>query len=210
MGNIITFPKRKGTVVEQITAYFKDHWDEPVAKEVEEILTPTVWYGSDMLALQFVRVALMCKLFTEISKPNRELKPGEGWHIKFTYKDGLWTIAVVLSCEISETEMAKELAFLFNYTVLTTRICPDSEGDYIWPEITEVREGMLTLDSVRDVLAFYTLEHPKTEYKALTRSIITGSNNMVPISRRAKIGSIMYGTSVFVNVEAYGWKVVKE
>lgn len=210
MSNVIAFPKRKGTVVEEITAYFRDHWEDPVAKDVEEILLPTVGYGSDMLALQFVRAALMSKLFTEISQYTRELKSGEGWHIEFTYKDDLWSIKLGLYRDISETEFTKELIFHFNYAVAYTGIDPEGDGDYIWPEITDVRDGLLTLSSVRDIVAFYTSEHPKTEYKPLTRSIISGSGNLVPISRRAKIGAVMYGTSVFVNDDAYGWKVIKE
>ena len=211
MSNVVEFPKSRISVRKQIGQYIADHWRDLDAKELETILTPSEGHGGEMLAMQIIRIVRMIQYFVDISEYTRPLRPGEGWRLQFGEpKNNIWTFTIDFQREASETMCYKDIVFRFNLGVLHGTIDLPSEGAHIWPDITDIADGILTLETIQTVLKFYKDDHPKTEYLPIIRPSVAVSNELVPISRRAQIGPVYYGTSVCINNEAYPWIVVLE
>lgn len=212
MSNVVQFPKFRISARMQISQYLADYWHEPDAKVIEAILKPSAGHGSEMLALQIVRIVQMTKHFVDISEYTRPLRQGEGWRLKFQEPDenGIWTFMIDFQREASETMCHTDIAFRFNLAVLRGKVDLPPDGGYIWPEITGIAGGILTLETIQSVLKFYKDEHPKGEYLPIILPSEADSEMLTPISRRAQIGQVYYGTSVCVNDLAYPWNVVLE
>lgn len=213
MSNVVQFPKSRVPVRKLLGNYIADHWHEPVAKEIEEILKPSAAHGSEALALQIVRIMLMTQHFIDISEYTRPLKYGEGWRLNLEQvgaRREIWNFTIFFHRNADDKMCYTDIAFRFNLGVLYGTVDLPPEGAYIWPEITGITDGILTLETVQTVLKLYKDEHPKTEYMPFIRPTEATSDELVPISRRAQIGPLYYGTSVCVSQEAYPWIVVME
>ena len=196
--------------LEQLNEYLRNDLGNVDEKMVNFILDPYVQESRDLVAAAITKIAKIMQYITSSAVYTRDLEVGEGWYLDINQSGYIWTFTLTLERNVSEQECAKELIFRFSLAILEPAFKFDPEGGYTWPEFISKRDGVLTLESAKAILAFFKECHPKAEFQPSTEIPENAAEVMYPVGRSAKCGNVCYIAGILVNSDDFEWQLVEE